>query len=62
MVRDSEEGVSEGRSQPARGCVAGVARCRIPCRDVVRDRATQSLCAVPLREVASIADRVRRIE
>ena len=62
MVGDRKIGVVEGRTQPARGCVASVARCRVSSRDVVRDRAAERLCAVPLREVASIAGRVRRRE
>ena len=62
IMRDREPGVVERRAQPARGYVAGIARCRISCRDVVRDRAAQRLCAVPLRYVASVADRVRRSE
>ena len=62
MVRDRKIGMVEGRAQPTRGCVAGIARCRISSSDVVRDRAAERLCAVPLREVASIAGRVRRSE
>ena len=62
VVRDREPGVVEGRTQPARGCVASVARCGVSSRDVVRDRAAQRLCTVPLRLVASIAGRVRRSE
>jgi len=60
VVRDREIGVVERRTQPVRGGMAGIARCWIACRDVVRDRAAQRLCAVPFREVASITDRVRR--
>ena len=62
IVRDLEPGVVEGRPQPRRGCVAGIAGCGISGRNVVRDRAAERLCAVPLREVASIAGRVRRSE
>ena len=62
MVGDRKIGVVEGRTQPARGCVAGIARCRISCSNVIRDSAAERLCAVPLREVASIAGRVRRSE
>ena len=60
MVRDREPRVVEGRAQPVCGGVAGIARCWISCRDVVRDRTAQRLGAVPFREVASITDRVRR--
>jgi len=59
---DREISVVERRAQPVRRCVAGITRCRISSRDVVRDRAAQRLCAVPFGQVASIADRVRRRE
>ena len=49
MVGDREIGVVEGGPQPARGCVAGIARCRISRSDVVRDSAAQRLRAVPFR-------------
>ena len=49
MVRDRKPGVVEGRAQPACGCVASIARCRISRSDVVRDSAAQRLRAVPFR-------------
>ena len=62
MVRDREIGVIKGCSCPRRRRVAGVARCWIPGGDVVRDRAAQGLRTVPIRQVASIAGRIRRGE
>ena len=59
IVRDLEIGVVEGRPQPGRGCMAGIAGCRIACRDVVRHRAAQRLCAIPIRLMAAVAGRVR---
>ena len=59
VVWNGEPGVVERGSEPARGCVAGIARCRISCSDVVRDSAAQRLRAVPFGLMAAVASRVR---
>ena len=60
MVRNREVGVVERGVQPVGGGVARVACRRVPGSNVVRDATTEGLRAVPLRNVASIADGVRR--
>ena len=60
IVRNPEPGVVESRAQPARRCVAGIARRWVVRRKVVRDSATQGLGAIPIREVAAVASCVRR--
>ena len=64
-ARQREAGVRvvECRSGPS-GCVVArrTLRCWEACRNVVRNRASQGLCAGPRRLVASVAIRVRRRE
>ena len=60
VVRDREIGVVECGAQPTGGRVAGVARLRVACRDVVRHRAAKRLRAEPCGLVASITGCVRR--
>ena len=62
IVRDREPGVVESRAQPARRCVAGIARCGISCRNVVWHGTAQRLRTVPFRQVAPITGRIRRGE
>jgi len=62
MVRDGEVSVVEGGAEPVRGGVASIAGGRVPGGDVIRHAAAKSLRAVPFRQVASIADRIRRSE
>ena len=59
MVRNREVSVIEGCAQPIGGGVAAIASRRVASSDVVRDRATQSLCAVPVSEVTAVARGVR---
>ena len=59
MVRDREISVIKRCSGPRRRRMAGVAGCGISGRDVVRDRAAQGLRTVPIRQVATVAGRVR---
>ena len=56
VVRNREIGVIESRSQPTRGGVAAIAGRWITSRNMVRHRAAQSLCAVPIGDVASVAN------
>jgi len=62
IVRNPEPGVIERRAQPARRCVAGIARCGISRRNVVWHGTAQRLRTVPFRQVAPITGRVRRGE
>ena len=55
VVRNREPRVVEGRTGPSGRRMAAVASRRIASGDMVRDRATQGLRAVPIRLVTAVA-------
>jgi hypothetical protein len=59
VMRNGEVRVLVAGAQPVRFCVAAIASRRKPSGDVVRNGTAQSLRAVPLRQVAAVANRIR---
>ena len=62
MVRDIKKGVVKGGAQPGRSVVATRAGGRVIGRDVIWDGAAERRSALPGRDVAAVAVRVRRSE
>ena len=58
VMRDGEVGMVERGPKPGCRRVASVAGCWIPCRHMIRNAAAESLRAVPIGSMASIASRV----